>query len=286
MILNAKEIWAVDTHAHVYALDTKKFPRKKVTTAPPPEPSELGNLIHLMKTHHVEKTILVQPSYYGDDNSYILHCVSRHPGSLRAVVIAHYNEEDGWRHLEDAFSSPLVCGARFNIVGEADPAGWAKKPNLHNLLKVIKEAGKIAVLHVDYCHLDKVCDIAERYPAISFIIDHMGYPVPGTVSIEGYRQLFKKIGKYLNIFVKISGMEMRSKNNCPFADMADYACILKEILSVDRLLWASNYPYVLNAAGYADVRDWPQQYIPDLTDEEIKKIFRENAIGLFWKERK
>src|SRR3954453_3718265 len=106
---------AVDTHAHVF---TRRLAlagdRRYAPSYDAPAAAYLGMLDRNGMSHGV----LVQPSFLGTDNSYLLEALRREPRRLRGIaVVAPETAPNELRRLDRAG----VVGLRLNLIGQPDP---------------------------------------------------------------------------------------------------------------------------------------------------------------------
>lgn len=80
----------VDSHVHVwpqltekYPLDSKYTPADVVPAAFPPE-----EIMQLGQKEGVQRVVLIQMSFFGFDNNYMLDCISKWPKVFRGVAIS------------------------------------------------------------------------------------------------------------------------------------------------------------------------------------------------------
>src|SRR5262245_30883370 len=79
----------IDAHVHVWTSDTKKYPLAsgflREQMQPPNFPPE--ELLSHARPCGVDRIVLIQMSYYGDDNSYMLETMRRFPGVFSVVAV-------------------------------------------------------------------------------------------------------------------------------------------------------------------------------------------------------
>ena len=79
---------AVDAHAHVFepGLATVRDARYVPAYAAP-----LEQYLARLDEHGLERGVLVQPSFLGTDNSYLLAALAREPERLRGVIVVDHD---------------------------------------------------------------------------------------------------------------------------------------------------------------------------------------------------
>src|SRR5688572_883294 len=76
----------IDAHLHVWRA-RPDFPRPDITTVSPASDVPLALWRQYMAEHRIERAVLVQPLYPGEDNSYVADCAADDPAHLAAVCV-------------------------------------------------------------------------------------------------------------------------------------------------------------------------------------------------------
>jgi predicted TIM-barrel fold metal-dependent hydrolase len=114
---------------------------------------------------------------------------------------------------------------------------------------------------------------------IKIVIDHLGRPEPRQgINSEGFKAMLRSIDKG-RTWVKVSAGYRLG------AAAADYARELVRVAGPERLVWASDCPFVGHEGefGYQSTMDWLSACVPDKTARD--KIFGETALELYFGER-
>ena len=91
---------ACDTHMHFY---DKKYPLAKTAASAPPEDSSVETYRGLQRRIGITRTVVVQPTAYGKDNSCTLDGMAALGKNARGVaVVDHHVSEAELRRLDEA----------------------------------------------------------------------------------------------------------------------------------------------------------------------------------------
>lgn len=122
---------------------------------------------------------------------------------------------------------------------------------------------------------------AGRFPGGTFIIDHLGHPVPG----EGYPYPsscdFFACGALPNVCAKVSLHYLLSTEGFPWADLHDYRCLTVEAYGPTRLMWGSNYSMELPEAPHRERFTEVSEALPFLRPAERPWILGRTALALW-----
>src|SRR5689334_13959218 len=136
---DAAPVVRIDAHVHVFRRDLTMVPDRRYTPQHDATPADL--FAHL-GAHALDRAVLVQPSFLGTDNSYMLAAIAAASGRLRGIAMVAPGMTDA---QFDALAAQGVVGVRFNLVGTSAPvlrsAAWTP------LLRRIVERGWHVELH-------------------------------------------------------------------------------------------------------------------------------------------
>src|SRR5580693_6381701 len=99
----------IDAHAHVSSPDRARFPRSNALPAAPRFDVPIEMLLRDMDAATVGRGILIRPSLYGFDHSYLLDCLAEHPSRFAGVALADPADASFRRRLvQMAREAPIV----------------------------------------------------------------------------------------------------------------------------------------------------------------------------------
>ncbi|QRG26799.1 amidohydrolase family protein [Halomonas binhaiensis] len=74
----------VDTHAHVFRADLPLAPGRRYS---PDYDASVDSFLGHLNLHGVSHGVLVQPSFLGTDNSFMVAALRQHPSRLRGIAV-------------------------------------------------------------------------------------------------------------------------------------------------------------------------------------------------------
>ncbi|MBJ9975570.1 amidohydrolase family protein [Pseudomonas sp. S75] len=228
-------ITAIDSHAHVFTRGLSlAAERRYVPTYDAPLAAYLAQLAEQGFSHGV----LVQPSFLGTDNTYLLQALRSTPQRLRGVVML---ERDSDREHLEHLHRLGVRGVRLNLMGQALPdlrdAAW--RP----LLGQIGELGWHVELHRQVADIPALVQ-ALQPSGVNIVIDHFGRPDARLgLGQPGLAELLT-LGGQGKVWVKVSGIYRLAGTPEQNLDFAGQALAALEVhYGADRLLWGSDWPH-------------------------------------------
>lgn len=244
----ASSVPIVDTHVHVF---TRALPLADVRRHSPSGDFPPAALFAVTARHGVRDIVVVQPSFLGTDNSYLVEALALAPERLRGIVVVDPGVTDP---ALDAYAAAGVVGVRLNLLGRDCSAVLA--PDWTALLKRIAARGWQIEIQAEGRDFPRLLDAIVPLGA-PVVVDHFGRPDPALgIADPGFRRLLAA-GPEGTLFVKISG-----SYRCGGADAAPYARALLDHLGPGRLLWGSDWPHTQHEAtrtyadGVSELRTW------------------------------
>ena len=94
----------IDSHLHLWVNDPENYPWHPIGGYLPETAAPLSHYLEVMDRNGVDGAVLVQPTPYGWDNAYLLHCKQEHPETFRAVVLVDPLSKDASQNLAALFN--------------------------------------------------------------------------------------------------------------------------------------------------------------------------------------
>jgi predicted TIM-barrel fold metal-dependent hydrolase len=222
---------ACDCHHHVY---DGKFPIAPTATLKPGD-AKAADYKLLQKRIGTTRSVVVQPSTYGTDNSCTLDGMAQLGPTSRGVAVVDTSVTDAeLKRLHDLG----IRGIRFNLV----QAGATTVEMLEPLSKRVNDLGWHVQIHQTGDGIVKMEDVLQKV-ASPIVFDHMGR-IPKDVGTA--HPAFAVISKLIDkgkTWVKISGAYMDTKVGPPtYADSTRLAQAFVK-LAPQRMVWGSDWPH-------------------------------------------
>src|SRR5215210_6963581 len=189
-------ITAVDSHAHVFK---RGLPLADARRYAPDYDATPEDYIAVLDKNGVSNAVLVQPSFFGTDNSYMVEALKRYGQRFRGTAVVAPNvAQDELRALNDVG----VVGIRLNLIGMPNPQLDAEP--WPELLKRLADLDWQVEVQAE----------ARRWHAllgpllkggVKVVADHFGKPDPALgINDPGFRHLLET-AKTGRVWLKLSG---------------------------------------------------------------------------------
>jgi D-galactarolactone isomerase len=260
-----------DTHIHIYE---PGFPVAPTAVAGPPA-APLADYLKARAELGLSRTVVVQPTAYGGDNSCTLAAVAAMGASARGVAMIGPD-------VADAELARLDAGGIRGFRMRTFPGGILPLQALEAVAARVATYGWHVDLEMDGRLLADAESLLKRLP-LPVVVDHIGkfmQPVP--LDHPGVRTLMRLLegGK---TYVKLTAPYDSSKSGPP--DYADLAPLVELLLrsAPERLVWASNWPHAtLPPERRPDDAAWLDRLFDHVPDEAgRRKILVETPAAIY-----
>ncbi len=264
----------IDCHVHV--LDPARFPYRTDTHYAPAgqEMGTASQLAHVMAAYGTRHALLVGPnSGYGIDNSCLLDTIARGQGRYKGVaVVGNDTSVDELQTLKDQG----VVGVAWNVTHH----GVAYYRDAAPLLEKLAALDMFVDIQVEHDQLLSMMPLLSDGGA-RVLVDHCGRPtVAAGLDQPGFRALLD-LGTRGRAFVKLSGLVKFSGEPALHEDAWPFVAALVDSFTLDRCLWASDWPYLRAPArvDYGVLLQLALALFPDPSDR--RRLLWDNPRELF-----
>lgn len=242
----------IDAHVHVWTPDTATWPlapgySRDQMRPPSFTPEEL--FAHA-RPCGVDRVVLIQMSFYGYDNGYLLDCIARYPGVFSGVAVVDLEAPD----LVDAMLALRAKGVRgFRVgVGGRDVRDWAESPGFETMFAVAAAHGLAVCPLIEPAALPSLRRMCERHPNTTVVIDHLcRIGIDGQIRETDVAALCA-MAELPEVCVKVSAFYALGHKRPPHDELLPLIERVLNAFGADRLMWASDCPYQVQKETYED----------------------------------
>ena len=227
---------ACDCHTHIIG-DPAKFPFFPGRTYTP-EPASPEEMAALHRALHIQRVVIVTPSFYGADNSATLYGMKARGSDARGIaVIDERTSAGGLQEMQRAG----VRGVRLNLTtgGQNDPS--IARRRFQSTLEQVRPLGWHIQMNTNLRVIAGISSLIEA-SGIPIVFDHFGGARASlTLTQPGWAELIDLVrsGK---AYVKVSAPYTVSTAAPDYPDVAPFATALVAA-NPDRIIWGSDWPH-------------------------------------------
>jgi predicted TIM-barrel fold metal-dependent hydrolase len=280
---NQQHAGYIDAHVHVWTDDVVAYPLKPGVTKAEMKPASFTPeyLLKISRPSGVTRIVLVQMSYYGFDNSYMLAALAHWPEVFRGIGIV--NTEG--RHPDAdmlALASKGVRGFRL-YPREATDTTWLAGPGFDKMFKCGAKHRLAMCLLTNPGDLGIVDRKCLEFPETPVVIDHMGRVGKDGPILESDVQALCGLARHANVKVKLSAFYALGEKKPPHSDLIPLIRRLYDVFGPQRLMWASDCPFQVDNETYEDSISLVRDRLDFLSPADKEWILRRTAEETFFK---
>lgn len=255
----------VDTHVHIFE---RRLPLAAARRYAPDYDATPDALRRDMRAAGIAKAVIVQPSFLGTDNHYLLDAIAADPKSFAGIAVV--DPTTGIDELKGLKHSGIV-GIRLNCIGQ--PAPDLEKGVHGAFADRLAEAGLVMQIQAEGAQWRSIAPALGDL-ACTVLVDHFGRTPAGDES-GGFEALLSSTAAS-NVWFKFSG-----PYRFPEGAADRCAAAILNVTGHERIVWGSDWPWTQfeKQHSYPDTLHWLDRWIGDAGDRQ--QVLADNPARLF-----
>lgn len=274
----------IDTHPHVIAADTQRYPRAPLgghqSDWSQKRPVGVEQLIAELDRAGIAKAVLVQASTcYGHDNSYVADSVATHPRRFTGVFSCDILAADACETMECWMRRGLT-GMRLFTTGSTMPgqAGWLDDPRSFPAWRKAEETRLPVCLQMTAEGIPAIEHILEQFPRLMLVLDHLARPVQEDGPPYAAADSLWRLSKYPGVFLKATERNFVGATRGKATPATFFGRVVSEFSS-SRIVWGSNFP--ASERSLPALVELAQETLAFLSDTDREWIFSRTAQTIY-----
>src|SRR2546423_2745937 len=183
---------------HAWVIHDPRFPLDtRVATCPGNFPAYDYSgeyLLSEMKTYGVDHVVISHVCYYGRNNSYTAYCIKTFPGKFAGIGLLVGDrlyspaDRENPARLDRLIREDGLAGLRLSPIYDRRNV-WLNDPVSYPLWKRAEQLGAVFNIFLAPHQVGQVADMAERFPGVNVVIDHMAMIDITAPDSEGFAPL-------------------------------------------------------------------------------------------------
>ncbi len=274
----------IDAHSHIWTPDVAHYPLSTSFTVADMRPKSFTaeELLATCRPSGVGRVNLIQMSFYGFDNSYMLDMIQLYPDRFVGTAVIDPFGPDPATRMRDLLPKKV----RAFRIRPSDPEGktepgrsqtiklppsrWLEPPGFASMFAEAAKTGQAlsCLINPDaFAEVDRMC---RRFPDSPVLIDHLGrIGASGTIIPEEVEALCG-LAVHPKVLVKVGAFYALGRKNPPYLDLAPLIRRVVQAFGPERCLWESDCPFQVVRDSYDDsiglIRDRLDFLTPDQKD--------------------
>ena len=283
----------IDGHLHLFRAVSEEYPRgvyEVMATAEREERAE--RLLEYMEGAGVDRAVVVPLSAHEE---YLRDILGEFPGRFAGVGVFEPEVADPVADLVRRVEETDIQGMRVFRLG--DPVSDVEALPTFALLAAMEARRLKLWFYADPEQLAMLDRVLDLLPDLDVVLNHLGFcpDIHAELRFDEHRrprfdnfplppptvEAVERVARHPRVHVHLSGQYAFSAQDYPHADVQPVVDAIYRIFGADRMLWASDYPWIAEVPGYAEQLALVDHYLPDLTDAERVAIRGGTAASLF-----
>lgn len=274
----------IDAHVHVWTDDVARYPLaagyKKEQMQPPRFTPE--DLFAHCDPCGVKRINLIQMSFYGFDNTYMLEAMEKYPRRFKGTAVIDVTAPDAGDVMRRLGSRGVRAFRILPALTNAKPAEWLRADGYQTMFKVGAERNQAMSCLIDTDALPELDRLCSRYPDTPVIIDHLcRIGVTGTIEPARVDALCR-MSRHKRVLVKVGAFYALGRKTAPYDDLLPLIRRVTEAFGPRRCMWETDCPFQVAHGRYAASVAVIRDLCDFLRPADKEQILRKTAEEFFW----
>jgi predicted TIM-barrel fold metal-dependent hydrolase len=274
----------IDAHVHVWTPDTSHYPLAPGFKKEEMRPASFTpqELFKHTKPAGVDRINLIQMSFYGFDNRYMLDMIALEPKVFSGTAVI-----DPFADAPDRAMTELAKkGVRaFRIrpgLSKQPVAKWLEPAGYATMFATAVKNRQALSCLIDPDGLPEVDRMCRKFPDTTVIIDHLArIGANGTITDRDVDALCA-LAAHKKVLVKVGAFYALGKKKPPYTDLAPLIRKVVQAFGARRCMWESDCPFQVIEHKYTDSIDLVKKQLAFLTAEDRDWLLRKTADSVFF----
>jgi predicted TIM-barrel fold metal-dependent hydrolase len=278
----------IDAHVHVWTPDTLHYPLAPGYRVENMEPRSFtpDDLFVHTRPNGVTRINLIQMSFYGFDNDYMLDMIRLHHSAFVGTAVI----DPLGRALDRQMIALEQRGVRaFRILprlSRQPPASWLRPEGYVKMFMAGARRNLAMSCLIDPDGLPELDRMCRAHPDTPVIIDHLcRIGVDGNIRSRDVNALCA-MARHRRVMVKIGAFYALGRKEAPYLDLAAMIERVVGAFGPERCMWESDCPFqVSHGHQYRDSIDLVRTRLGFLSDGDRDWLLRRTAEDFFFNRR-
>jgi predicted TIM-barrel fold metal-dependent hydrolase len=274
----------IDTHLEVWTFDPRfpfhhpERPDLKRTDVEGPIENEVAE----MRDFGLKYAVLINPRFYGWDNSYIDYSLHKYPNLFVAHGLINPEDPNVAGRLRYWVKERGFQGMRFSPLYHPKST-WLNSKEHYPLWREAERLGAVFNYYILPHQMPMLEDMAGRFPGVKIVIDHLGKPdLKQPNPWPEFRKMFP-LKRLAQVWVSASEpYELSLTKQFPYKDTYPFFKAVYEEFGGKKLIWGTGYPRPRWELPMDKELEFVDQALDFYTPADRELILGRNALRI-WK---
>ncbi len=277
----------IDAHVHVWTPDLDHYPLaegyKREDMKPPSFTPE--ELFKHTKPAKVDRINLIQMSFYGFDNSYMLDMIALYKDVFVGTAVVDPLAEAPEKKMVELAKKKVRAFRIVPRLSKQPPARWLEPAGYNKMFEAGAKHNLAMSCLIEPNALPELDRMCKKFPETPVIIDHLcRIGVTGKIEDKDVDALCA-MAQHKRVMVKVGAFYALGKKEPPYSDLAPLIERVVKAFTPKRCMWETDCPYQVRDHKYQDSLDLilKNKKLDFLNDQDKDWLTRRTAEEFFFK---
>ncbi len=228
---------------------------------------------HLVKGG-VSKTVLVQAADSTAETLFMLQIAAKAEFVAGVVGWVGLDQRDSITMINRLRAKSMLKGLR-PMLQDIKDTDWITKAPVLKSLAHLEEVGLRFDALVQPRHLEVLLEVAQRFPKLQIVVDHVAKPVMGNGALPdpAWKRGMRNLAALPNVYCKLSGMATEAGRGWKIDDLRPFSDVVLDAFGPSKLMWGSDWPVAEMVTEYDTWLDTAWELTEGLSSAEQKEVF-------------
>ena len=277
----------IDAHVHVWTPDTAHYPLAAGYKREDMKPASFTpeELFKHCKPAGVDRINLIQMSFYGFDNLYMLDMMALYKDAFVGTAVIDPLGDAPDKLMTELARKRVRAFRIYPDLAKLAPARWLEPASYARMFEAgakNNQAMSCLIAPDALPELDRMC---AKFPDTPVIIDHLcRIGLNGKIEDKDIDALCGMAG-HKRMMVKVGAFYALGKKRPPYLDLAPLIQRVVQAFGVRRCMWESDCPFQVVEHKYQDSIDLVRKRLDFLTDEDREWLLHRTAEEFLFKNK-
>lgn len=189
--------------------------------------------------------------------------------------------DDARVDLDVLAANPRVKGIRRIIQFEPDME-FCLRPDFVRGVQALADYNLSFDICIDHRHMANTIQMVRQCPNVRFIIDHIAKPNIKHGLLDPWREHMRTFASFPNVWCKMSGLVTEADHQTWTKEqLKPYIDHVIGCFGFERIMYGGDWPVAYQATEYPRWVETLLWAVDGCSEDELKKLFRENAIAFY-----
>ncbi|HZU37317.1 MAG TPA: amidohydrolase family protein [Gemmataceae bacterium] len=275
----------IDAHVHVWTPDTAHYPLGPHWTKADMKPASFTpeELFKHTKPAGVDRINLIQMSFYGFDNSYMLDMMKLYQGTFAGTAVIDPHAKEPERQMGELAKKGVRAFRIHPPLSQQPVERWLRPEGFAKMFTAGARNNQALSCLIGPDALPEVDRMCSDYKETPVIIDHLArIGIDGTIRDEDVAALCA-LAKHKKVMLKVGAFYALGKKQPPYTDLAPLIKKAVQAFGPQRCMWESDCPFqVQGEHTYQASLDLVHKKLDFLSADDKDWLLRKTAETFFF----